>query len=277
VPRQLIMSREALGSVEFSQRKRSQLQLVVVTGPPGTGKSTVAEYAARLLRCPVFSKDWERGMLVGLARTGQTPVLLDPFDRSLDNANLVIVAPAGAGKSFFCKLHILRQLINGTDCIVVDPENEYSRVAEAAGGQVVRLAASSSHRINPFDLPLPAEDVGGDGDRAEEDPLAERVTVLLGLLEVIPHLVQIFPHGRYSRRVDPIDAPRAFSVIDDQAGLLEHLQVLGHGGSAHRHDIRELAHGARTSDESLKDGAPGGIAERLEGTAAHDSVSHPKP
>jgi predicted kinase len=52
------MSREALGSVEFSQRKRSQLRLVVVTGPPGTGKSTVAEYAARLLRCPVFSKDW---------------------------------------------------------------------------------------------------------------------------------------------------------------------------------------------------------------------------
>ena len=51
---------------------------------------------------------------------------------------------------------MLRQLINGTDCIAVDPENEYSRVAEAAGGQVVRLAASSAHRINPFDLPPPA-------------------------------------------------------------------------------------------------------------------------
>src|SRR5712691_9318530 len=128
----------------------------------------------------------ESGMLVGLARTGQTPVLLDPFDRSLDNANTAVVAPAGAGKSFFTKLLMLRQLINGTDCIAVDPENEYGRVADAVGGQVVRLAASSAHRINPFDLPPPpTSELGRDRDVAEEDPLAERVTALLGLLEVM--------------------------------------------------------------------------------------------
>jgi conjugal transfer ATP-binding protein TraC len=126
----------------------------------------------------------ENGMLVGLDRTSQTPVLLDPFDRSLDNANLAVIAPAGSGKSFFCKLLMLRQLCNGTDCIAVDPENEYSRVAEASGGQVVRLAASSAHRINPFDLPPPA-DSGESGDRVESDPLSERVTALLGLLEVM--------------------------------------------------------------------------------------------
>jgi hypothetical protein len=128
----------------------------------------------------------EGGMLVGLDRTSQTPVLLDPFDRSLDNANLVIVAPAGSGKSFMGKLLMLRQLINGTDCIAIDPENEYGRVAEAADGQIVRLAASSAHRINPFDLPPPPSRSGSDGDRGQdEDPLAERVTTLLGLLEVM--------------------------------------------------------------------------------------------
>jgi type IV secretory pathway VirB4 component len=95
----------------------------------------------------------ETGMLAGVAGTGQTPVLLDPFDRSLDNANQVVIAPAGAGKSFFCKLLALRQLVNGTDCVVVDPEDEYRPLAEAVGGQVIRLAASSGHRLNPFDLP----------------------------------------------------------------------------------------------------------------------------
>jgi conjugal transfer ATP-binding protein TraC len=132
----------------------------------------------------------EAGMLAGVAGAGQAPVLLDPFDRSLDNANLVVVAPAGAGKSFFCKLLALRQLINGTDCLIVDPEDEYRPLAEAVGGQVVRIAASSNHQLNPFDLP--AIEQGPDRLSApsaplpdDEDVLAERVTALLGLLEVM--------------------------------------------------------------------------------------------
>jgi conjugal transfer ATP-binding protein TraC len=115
-------------------------------------------------------------------------VLLDPFDRSLDNANLAVVAPAGAGKSFFCKLLALRQLINGTECLVIDPEGEYGGIAEAVDGQVVRFAASSPHRLNPFDLPPPVSErasPGAAGGQEEEDPLAERVTALLGLLEVM--------------------------------------------------------------------------------------------
>jgi hypothetical protein len=83
----------------------------------------------------------EGGMLAGDAGGGRSPVLLDPFDRSLDNANQVVIAPAGAGKSFFCKLLSLRQLINGTGCIVVDPEDEYRPLADTVGGQVVRPAA----------------------------------------------------------------------------------------------------------------------------------------
>ena len=34
----------------------------------------------------------DEGILIGVARVGQTPMLLDPFDRSLDNANLAVVA-----------------------------------------------------------------------------------------------------------------------------------------------------------------------------------------
>jgi predicted kinase len=58
VSAQALITCEALGSAVFVQTKQPQLQLVIVTGLPGAGKSTFAEYAGRLLLCPVFSKDW---------------------------------------------------------------------------------------------------------------------------------------------------------------------------------------------------------------------------
>jgi type IV secretory pathway VirB4 component len=121
----------------------------------------------------------ERGVLYGVATRSRTPVIVDPFDSSLENANLAVFAVAGAGKSFFVKLMALRNLLAGVDFLIVDPENEYRAVCDAAGGQYIRLASSSSHRLNPFDLP-PA-DVAEDGI----DTLAEQVTSLLGLLDIM--------------------------------------------------------------------------------------------
>ncbi|MBI4496698.1 MAG: ATP-binding protein, partial [Chloroflexi bacterium] len=108
-----------------------------------------------------------------------SPVLVDPFDESLENANTVIFAKSGAGKSFFTKLMALRNLLVGVDFLVIDPEDEYRTLCAAVGGQYVRLASSSAQHINPFDLP-PA-------DTSEEgrDPLSEQVAALQGLLELM--------------------------------------------------------------------------------------------
>ena len=60
---------------------------------------------------------------------------LDPFDQLLDNANMVVAAPAGSGKSFFVKLMAMRNLCAGTDFVVIDPEDEYRAVAAARVGR----------------------------------------------------------------------------------------------------------------------------------------------
>ncbi|HYW87739.1 MAG TPA: DUF87 domain-containing protein, partial [Chloroflexota bacterium] len=70
----------------------------------------------------------ERGVLYGVATRSQTPVIVDPFDATLENANLAVFAVAGAGKSFFVKLMALRNLLAGVDFLIVDPENEYRAV-----------------------------------------------------------------------------------------------------------------------------------------------------
>jgi conjugal transfer ATP-binding protein TraC len=121
----------------------------------------------------------ERGVLYGIARHNHSPVIVDPFDESLENANMVVFATSGAGKSYFTKLMALRNLLLGVDFLVIDPEDEYRALCTAVDGQYVRLASSSAQHLNPFDLP-PA-----DEDEDARDPLAEQVTALLALLEIM--------------------------------------------------------------------------------------------
>ena len=118
----------------------------------------------------------ERGLLYGESVHNSSLVIFDPFGPEQENANKVVFAKSGAGKSFACKVEALRALLLGVEYYVIDPEDEYGRICEAVGGEMVRLSAGSPHHINPFDL-----QPGGEGG-ATRDPLAERVLALQGLL-----------------------------------------------------------------------------------------------
>jgi type IV secretory pathway VirB4 component len=102
------------------------------------------------------------------------------FDRfSLENGNSVVFAKSGAGKSFTVKLEALRSMMFGTEVFIIDPENEYQRMAEAVGGAYVRLSLNSPTRINPFDLPQVIETE--DADNA----LRSNLITLHGLLRLM--------------------------------------------------------------------------------------------
>jgi len=91
------------------------------------------------------------GILYGINRHNNSLILFDRFN--LENANSVVFAKAGSGKSFAVKLEALRSLMFGTDIIIIDPENEYKKLCEAVGGSYMSLSLTSQQRINPFDLP----------------------------------------------------------------------------------------------------------------------------
>lgn len=90
------------------------------------------------------------GVLLGRNVASGSLVFSDRF--ALDNHNQVILAQSGAGKSYLAKLMVLRSLFHGLEVMVVDPENEYERLATAVGGAVVKLGAGQD-AINPLDLP----------------------------------------------------------------------------------------------------------------------------
>ena len=117
------------------------------------------------------------GILYGLNRHNNGLVLFDRF--SLENANMVVFAKSGAGKSFAIKLEALRSLMMGTEIIVIDPEDEYRTLCEAVGGTYLRLSLASATRINPFDLPRVY-----DQDEAD-NALQANIITLHGLLRLM--------------------------------------------------------------------------------------------
>jgi type IV secretory pathway VirB4 component len=119
----------------------------------------------------------ENGVLYGINMHNNGLVIFDRF--SLENANLVVFAKSGAGKSFTVKLEALRSMMVGDEIIIIDPENEYEKLADAVGGSYIRLSLSSNTRINPFDLPRVI-----DSDEADNALRANLIT-LHGLLKLM--------------------------------------------------------------------------------------------
>lgn len=96
------------------------------------------------------------GILYGLNRHNDSLVIFDRF--TLENANSVIFAKSGAGKSYAVKLEVLRYMMMQTDVIIIDPENEYEKLCTVVGGTQLKVSLNSDRRINPFDLPKPLKD-----------------------------------------------------------------------------------------------------------------------
>lgn len=129
------------------------------------------------------------GVLEGVTATGE-PVIIDDWADELDNPHRFIGAITGAGKSYSCKLKMLRELLlryhEGLQVAVIDPEREYERLCEALGGTFVRLAPGSPQHLNPFDLiPQGMDVLVYLADHSRGDRLAEKVQALHALYDLM--------------------------------------------------------------------------------------------
>jgi conjugal transfer ATP-binding protein TraC len=129
---------------------------------------------------PFISSDVtsDNGILYGINRHNNSLILFDRF--SLQNANAVVFATSGAGKSYTVKLEILRAMMMGTDVIVIDPEMEYRQLTDSVGGTFVNVSLASEAKVNPFDLPRPKGE-----ETSVEDILRSAVITLKGLLRIM--------------------------------------------------------------------------------------------
>lgn len=128
---------------------------------------------------PFISSDLSdnKGVLYGINRHNNSLILFDRF--SLENANMVVFAKSGSGKSYSVKLEILRSLMQGVDVIIIDPEKEYKYLSDTVGGSFIDISLTSSNHLNPFDLPIPGP------DESPSDVLQTNILNVVGLLRMM--------------------------------------------------------------------------------------------
>jgi len=147
------------------------------------------------------------GILYGINRQNSSLILFDRFE--LENANALVFATSGAGKSFTVKLEILRSMMMGTNVIVIDPENEYKFLSDAVGGSFLNVSLNSNNRINPFDLPksLPGE--------SNADILRSAIIDLMGLMNLMLGKLNPAEEGLMERAINEAYARRDITPNSD--------------------------------------------------------------
>jgi conjugal transfer ATP-binding protein TraC len=117
----------------------------------------------------------EKGVLYGINLHNSSLVIFDRF--SLPNANSVVLATSGAGKSYAVKLEAVRSLMLGIDIIIIDPEKEFDRLCNAVGGEYISFSQDGAQKLNPFELSgLFSKD---------EDELRFKILTLSGLIRMM--------------------------------------------------------------------------------------------
>ena len=117
----------------------------------------------------------DHGVMYGINLHNKSLVIFDRFE--LENANTVIFAKSGAGKSYFVKLEAVRSLMLGTELIIIDPEREYQDLAQAVNGSYISFSQDKGHKMNPFELSGVADD--------EDDELRTKMLSLQGFFKIL--------------------------------------------------------------------------------------------
>src|ERR1700687_2996161 len=142
---------------------------------PGMSEETKRElecltlHAADLLPAEV---PWQ-----GLSSSGillETPshqmVPFSPFDPSLGDANMLIMAKSGGGKTFMAQLLLLMLGRTGVEISILERGDSYRPLVELMGGRVIEVNLDGNETLNPWDLP-----------EGEKTPSKEKIAFLKNL------------------------------------------------------------------------------------------------
>ena len=93
-----------------------------------------------------------------------------PFDPDLSDANMLVAAASGHGKSMMTGQMLLQAARQDTRVSIIERGDSYRNLVEYMGGQMITMALDSEQTLNPWDL-----------ESGEREPSREQVAFLKGL------------------------------------------------------------------------------------------------
>lgn len=160
----------------------------------------------------------KESLYYGLNALSNNIILADR--KELKNPNGLILGTPGSGKSFMAKREITNIMLSTDDDIIIsDPENEFSPLVKAFGGQVINISPNSKDYINIMDINLNHSD--------DDNPLSLKSDFLLAFFEQI-FLTGLTPIEKsiIDRCVKLVYQPYIAKPIDDNIPILEDLYNL---------------------------------------------------
>ncbi len=149
----------------------------------------------------------EFGLYYGTNQMTKNIILFDR--KQLKNPNGFIFGVPGTGKSFMAKLEIIYSVLSTTDeILILDPEREYTALAQMLGGEVIYISENSPTHINPMDLTEnpDANDPDYDPIKAKLDFMLSFFSCILGNQEITPiqkTIIDNVMHETYRKHEKP--------------------------------------------------------------------------
>ncbi len=104
---------------------------------------------------PFISNDISHpnGIPIGINKKNNLPILLDNFNPSFSNYNLILFGKIASGKRVAIQLLTSRSFVlAGIQNIALDADGRYNKVAKSLGGEAIAIGPASKVIINPFEL-----------------------------------------------------------------------------------------------------------------------------
>ncbi|WP_122791343.1 VirB4-like conjugal transfer ATPase, CD1110 family [Intestinibacillus sp. Marseille-P6563] len=166
-------------NIDFMQREAFNSILPIGKNHFGAERTRHLTTVAAAIFVPFTTQElYQRnGTYCGLNSISHNLIMFNRL--SLPSPNGFILGKPGSGKSFAAKREIINVLLNdpNADVLIIDPEREYTNLAQGFDGEVIHISADSNNHLNPMDI---SENYADDGD-----PIQLKSEFILSLCDLL--------------------------------------------------------------------------------------------